>query len=145
MHEHKCVQWVHWQFSDVLGHICGGFLSEHREGGLRVWTSVQRAPLQAQVSGICKVCGAAVPSGRQRVLFAHGTAGSAALERGHRQPWVAHHNKSLSGNKSVVFTFLIFLCSCSFIWMRPGQILLLSNQVSAFLHITCTHCRLLSD
>ncbi|KAL0180733.1 hypothetical protein M9458_023139, partial [Cirrhinus mrigala] len=66
-------------------HVCGGLLSGLREGGLRVGTGLQRASLQEEVSRICQVRGAAVPSGRQCVLLAHGAAATATLERGHRQ------------------------------------------------------------
>ncbi len=67
------------------GHVCGGLLSGFREAGLRIRTGLQCASLQEEVSGICQVRGAAVPSGRQCVLLAHGATASAALERGHRQ------------------------------------------------------------
>ncbi len=57
------------------------------EAGLRVRTGLQCASLQEEVSGICQVRGAAVPSGRECVLLAHSS--TAALERGLGQRWVA--------------------------------------------------------
>ncbi len=142
-----CVERVHQEFCGVLR--------------TRLWWSslwplgswFTRPSLQEEVSGICQVRGAAVPSGRECVLLAHSS--TAALERGLGQRWVA-----LEAFTDIAHTLIyansfdtfnrwfknerryssLSLCSGGSVWTCPGQVLLLSNQVSVFDLIRITPC-----
>lgn len=72
-----------------VGFFRGGFLAVEWPCAVCVRAGSQHSLLQEEVSGVCQVCGAALPPGRKRLLFTHSTATFATVEQlAHRFLWL---------------------------------------------------------
>lgn len=64
-----------------VGFLRGGFLPGQRPCAVHVGAGSQHPVLQEKVSGVCQICGAALPPRCQCLLFTHGTTTFATLEQ----------------------------------------------------------------